>query len=658
MTTDVSTLHEEERYRAMLGLDPAQPGTLEALIGGLHDGSWRVRRAAAESFKRLPGLSQVALRLVAVLGERGETGARNAAAEALVGLGDAAVPPLIRLLSHPDPDQRKFAADILGQMGRRGAESALIQALDDVDLNVRVSVVEALGRVGTEVGARALERLLKDNELLLKLSVLEALTQLQWPPPLPVVVPLLADPRLQRSAYRVLGLIPQISATALIGRGLGAVLRSVREAALGALGTQASVADAALRAEIDAQARNALKRLPSAVEFVAQAFESDDLYVRTGALVAAGALRDPSLGILVAEAAREDRLLREVIRTLSRLGSEAGRELLSRMAELSLPARAAAAQALLEMVDPSYVPALSALLEWAEDDLRAVAVKALGRTQSPDAVAPLVALLDEPALAGSAVRALGVLSGGCRDVVLKALEGVMESRPTPAAVAAYAYAGGTTALPTLRRLARDADPLLRAAALEGAMEVDPAVGLELARAALTDEAAPVRAAGARVVGRVGDASAGAMLRRGLQDEDISVRLAAVEALGEISAADRAADLESLVRHPDGALAGRAIRALARMGTVRPEVLRDAVRHADSEVVKAALQAGAVSAEGVALAVELLGHPGWDVRATAARVLGDSGGRESLEAVRAALASEQDALARRALTDAVDRLSKR
>jgi HEAT repeat protein len=658
VTTNVSTLQEEERYRALLGLDPAAPGTLEVLIAGLHDESWRVRRAAAEGMKRLPAPTQVATRLVAVLGERGETGARNAAAEALVGLGDAAVPPLIQLLRHPDPDQRKFAADILAQMGRRGAEGALIQALNDADLNVRVSVIEALGRVGTEVGARALEQLLKEDELLVKMSVLEALTLLQWPPPLPVMVPLLNEPRLRRSAYRVLGLIPQIAATELIGRGLGSEVRSVREAALGALGTQASVADAALRAEIDAQARNALKRVPNAVEFVAQAFESDDLYVRTGALVAAGALREPSLGILVAEAAREDRLLREVIRTLSRLGAEAGRELLSRMAELSLPARAAAAQALLEMVDPSYVPALSALLEWAEDDLRAVAVKALGRTQSPDAVPPLVALLDEPALAGAAVRALGVLSGGCREVVLKALESAMEIRPTPATVAAYAYAGGTGSLPTLRRLARDADPLLRAAAMEAAVDVDPTVGLELARAALADEAAPVRAAGARVVGRVGDASAGALLRRALQDEDIAVRLAAVEALGEISAADRASDLEDLVRHPDGALAGRAIRALARMGAVRPEVLREAVRHADSEVVKAALQAGAVSAEGVALAVELLSHPGWDVRATAARVLGDAGGRESLEAVRAALASEKDALARRALTDAVDRLSKR
>ncbi len=76
-------------------------------------------------------------------------------------------------------------------------------------------------------------------------------------------------------------------------------------------------------------------------------------------------------------------------------------------------------------------------------------------------------------------------------------------------------------------------------------------------------------------------------------------------------------------------------------------------------MKAALQAGAVSAEGVALAVELLAATLAGTCAPRRRACsGDSGGRESLEAVRAALASEQDALARRALTDAVERLSRR
>ncbi|MFY1825628.1 HEAT repeat domain-containing protein, partial [Myxococcus fulvus] len=131
---------EEERYRALQELDPRREGILDVLVTGLHDESWRVRHAAATGLQRLTPPEQVASRLVAVLGERGETGARNAAAEALSGLGTAALAPLVKLLGHVDPDQRKFAADILGQLGLGAAELPLVQAMEDPDLNVRVSV--------------------------------------------------------------------------------------------------------------------------------------------------------------------------------------------------------------------------------------------------------------------------------------------------------------------------------------------------------------------------------------------------------------------------------------------------------------------------------------------------------------------------------------
>ncbi|WP_164019373.1 HEAT repeat domain-containing protein [Pyxidicoccus trucidator] len=649
---------EEERYRALQELDPGTTGALEVLVAGLHDESWRVRHVAAETLKRLPSSRDVAERLIRVLDERGETGARNAAAEALAGLGGAALGPLVRLLSHPDPDQRKFAADILGQLGQRTAEMPLVQALEDPDLNVRVSVSEALGRVGGEHSARALEALLADPEPLLRLSALEGLALLRRPPPLHVVLALLDDSRLQRSAFRVLGLVPQVVATERICQGLASGVRSVREAALGALGTQVTLAESVRRGEIEAVVLAALRRLPDAGERLAQALEAEDVTVRAGALVAAAALGEPSLALPVAEAAREDRLLREVLNTLSRLGPEGGRALLGHMADLSSPARAAAAEALVDLVDADSVTALCALLEWAEDDLRAVVVRALGRTRSPEAVPPLVDLLVDPALAGAATRALGVLAGSNRAAVLAALEAAVARRATSAAVAALARVGGAPALPALRQLARDAEPTWRAAAVEAVSEVDGGVGRELARAALADEAMQVRISGVRAMGRLGGPEAGALLRPALHDEDVSVRLAAVEAVGACGAVDRATDLEVLVRHPDGALAVAAVRALSRLGLAVPGVLRNAASHPDAEVVKAALSAGAETEEGVSLALSLLGHPRWDVRAAAARVLGDSGGPECLDAARLALEAEADALARQTLSDAVERLSRR
>lgn len=649
---------EEARYRALQDLDPRGENLLEVLIAGLHDESWRVRHAAADGLQRLstPAPAEVAARLVRVLGERGETGARNAAAEALSGLGLEALGPLVSLLGHVDPDQRKFAADILGQLGRREAEASLVQALSDVDLNVRVSVAESLGRVGGEHAARVLERLLGDSEPLMRLSALEGLASLKQPPALSVVEPLLNDARLRRSVFRVLGLIPRAEATEHLGVGLSSEARSVREAALAALGTQAALMTSELRGEQDAVIREALLRLPDARARLARALEAEDVAVRAGALVAVAASGDASLAVPVAEVAREDRLLRDVLSTLGRLGPEGGRVLLAAMAELSAPARAAAVESLVDLVDPSSVTPLCALLEWAEDDLRGVVVRALGRTRSAEAASPLVDLLRDSVTAGAATRALGVLAGSCRSAVVAALQDAVERRATPAAVAVLARVGGRPSLPLLRRLARDEDPRWRAAAVDVAGEVDGGVGRELARAALADEAAPVRAAGVRAMGRLGGSDAGALLRPALQDEDVFVRRVAVEAVGESGASDRAADLEALVRHPDGALARASVRALSRLGLMGMRVLREASEHPDPEVVKAVLSA--VSGEGLALAVSLLEHPHWDVRAAAARVLGESGGPECLEPVRRALEAETDVLPRQALADAVARVSRR
>ncbi|WNG56637.1 PBS lyase [Archangium gephyra] len=650
---------EEARYRALLELDASAEGARETLVAGLHDESWRVRRAAAEGLTRVPERDQVVERLISVLGERDETGARNAAAESLSGMGLEAVGPLVRLLGHVDPDQRKFAADILGQLGQSQAEDALVQAmLEDTDLNVRVAAAEALGTLGGKVAARALERILYDPEPLLQLSALESLAALRHPPPLPEVVRLLGNPTLKRSAYRVLGLIPQVAATELVCRGLGAESRSTREAALVALGTQAGLAEPSLRPEMEAAVRLALKRLPEAMGWVASALESDDIELKAGALVAAAALREPQLAPLVAEVAQEERLMPEVMRTLAYFGPETGRELLASMDRLSFPAREVAGHMLVELVDATFVPELVQMLDWGEVDLKAVAVQALGRTSSLEAVEPLAQLLSHPELAGPAARALVMLAANFSRQVVQALESALEHGAEPVVLGALVRVGGTAMLPLVRRTAREASVPLRATAVEVLAAVDPVGGLELARQSLSDESSRVRTAAVRVLGQVGDRTMAGLLKQALADEALEVRLAALEAVGECGAVDRVADLEALVPHPDGAIAYRAVQALARLGALHDEVLRKAVGHGDHEVVKAALMAGAASTEGVSLAVGLLGHASWDVRAAAARVLGDSGGPECLPATRAALAAEMDSLARRALVDAVERLSGR
>src|SRR5512137_799115 len=127
---------EETRYRELMELDLGAQDAPERVCAALADESWRVRKAAAGRVRELARPGEAIGGLLALLARRGEPGPRNAAAEALAKVGAPALPALLQLLGHPDPDQRKFAAEILGQSAQPRAEPALVAALEDADANV------------------------------------------------------------------------------------------------------------------------------------------------------------------------------------------------------------------------------------------------------------------------------------------------------------------------------------------------------------------------------------------------------------------------------------------------------------------------------------------------------------------------------------------
>jgi HEAT repeat protein len=647
---------EEERYRALLSVRLSDGNALEQLVGGLYDESWRVRKAAANLVAQLGRREEVVLRVMKVLGDRDQTGARNAAAEALGRMGTIAGGPVIELLRHDDPDQRKFAADILAEIRPPEAVPPLVNALDDRDANVRVSAAEALGKIGGEVAGRALERALTKGELLLRLSVLEALRNLRRPPTLEMLAPLLEEPRLRKSAYRLLGLIATSQATVQICRGLTSESRIVRESALAALALQRAATPVDHRAAQEECVRELFQqRPPGLVDAVIAALEQDDLDVRTGALIGAAALRDPLLAPLVAEAANDPRLAEEATWTLVKLGAAGGRELLNRMISLSAPARAVAAEALERVSDPTLIESFTVLLASTEPELVDSAIRALGRSQSLQAVAVLAPLLASSETVGPAARALISLASTFRAPVLEALEGAVGRKASPAVVFALAKVGGAAAFATLRKTIRHPAAEVRAASAEVACELGGEPSLELLRSALADEETPVRRAAAIALGKLAPTSAETLLRVALGDPEIEVQAAAIEAAGESGTSQVAGDLEGLV-NGDALRALHAVRALARLGRLNAAVLSQAASHSDAEVVKEALLQGVAMSRELDLATQLLGHARWDVRAAAARVLGTSGGPAALRALRVALGREADPMAREAISEAMSLLS--
>lgn len=657
MSSAVSSAMEEERYRRLLALDLRAEGVLGRLEEALSDQSWRVRKAASERFAQLPGGAEVTQALIRVMGMRELTGARNAAAEALVHLGGRAVEPVLAvLLGHEDPDQRKFAADVLGQIGAREAAGPLLAAVaQDADMNVRAAAAEALGGIGGEEAVRGLEAAFASGKELLRACALEALIRLGAPPPLPSLVPLLDDPGLRRAAYRALGLVKQPAAFELLARGLTSRFRATREAALAALGVAWSHGPDDQRAELEKAIFVSARKV--AVAVIVSALEGDDPELKIGALVLAGALEGNQPAEAVAEAARDDRAVPAAIHALSRLGTAAGRALLPELAQLSAPARAVACEALMGMADQSWVPPLVDLLGSGEPDLQRFAARALGRTGSEGALWPLLSALSDVSLGKTAAASLALLGAVHPERVIQELRVVMDAHPAPAAVWVLAKLGGDSARAALRKALSDPDAAVRAAAAEAAGDAPAPLGLELLRQALADEAAAVRAAAARGLGRLPEGGE-ELIQLALRDPDPQVQLAAVESAGEARVRSVAPVLGRMVAADDGLRASRALRALARVGGLSEEHLRVALAHRDPEVIKEALACGAALAGAAPLSAGLLGHERWDVRVAAARALRTCGTSAELPAVRAALEAEADSMVRAALAEAAAQLASR
>lgn len=644
----------EARYRRVQELDVASTG-VSPLLEALFDDSWRVRRLAADRLSALESKDALVTSLLEVLARRGQTGARNAAATALAHLGPTVVPPLLGLLQHPDPDQRKFAADILGELQRAEATDGLIAALADGDPNVRLSAAEALGKTGGQRAQRALEQLLREPDPLLQVGALEALTALDAPPPLPMLVPLLASPLTRRSAFRLLGRVRHRAAAVLVVRGLRE--RTTRDAALLALGG----ATASLGPEVEAELAASLAGVPDAAAWLTRCLGSEDQERRVGALHLVRAVRMPELAPQVAEAASGGDASPLALAVLLSLGTPGLVALLESdppaILSLSREGRAVASEAVVELASPRFVGPLTALLESGEPELGEVAVRALGRCASLAAREPLLRALDDDALAAVASRALVQLAQVHPAAVREALAARVEGRLQPHLVRCWANVAGPGALQAIRRALHDESEGVRAAAAQmagvSALEAPGLLGL-----AVVDESVRVRRGAARGVAGLSPSAGRPLLERLLADREPTVLSLATTAALESGAAWALPRLLELTSHPDAAVVLGATQALLGLGGADDDTLSRLARHPDGEVVKLVLGEAAWAAVVIDEARRALTDPRWDVRIAAARALGVGGDGTHLTDLTRARATESEPLADEALARAIEALGRR
>jgi len=183
-------------------------------------------------------------------------GADTAVAEALVGLGDRAVPELRRTLQTGYTQVGQAVVRVLSRIGTPAALEALGATLGARDVLVRLAAVQALGRTSSPAAARLLAPALSDHNPSIRRAAIAALGDLQSAE---------AAPELSRTALRSPGLFArsvgdQIEAICSLGKiGGGRAIETLSRAL-----KRRSLFAAAKTDEIRLAAAAALKRIGTA----------------------------------------------------------------------------------------------------------------------------------------------------------------------------------------------------------------------------------------------------------------------------------------------------------------------------------------------------------------------------------------------------------
>lgn len=656
----------------------------ELVFAGLSDVDWRVRKQAVQVL-RDGDLSQTQLaRLARVLLPGDDVGLRNAAVQAIGAHGEAAVSAIAEVLSLLDEDGLKLALEALALTQHESAMTSLGTLARHADPNVRAAAIEAVASVGpvaTEAAAALLEEALDEPDPFLKLVTLDVIRRLGLAPSWEKLRELLSDPVLCPTGLEL---------AARLGEPLSAP-HFVRE-------LERALAPSSRKPGLDPQEPEL-----RALRYLARYLETSEEAVLA---------TKSALGGLSARA--RDRLLELCA---ARGDSASGREALIALAaagdlriaplvleRLEDEALAGSAHRVIELLGEAMAPVLLQWLEDPNDDLRATAVHFLAAIaeQNPrgEVRSALQALDDSsPRVMRAWVEAMVRL--GDEEGLVRALEWFDGETPATvrrgATLAALALAERSPA--RAAEFARGVAPgqaraeavcwLLSAA--EGAL-LSPREDVEFLIAAMSSPLVPTRVAALSALSRGGRAGALDAIVFALGDESSEVQVAAIRALGRLRDGEGGSpgtavlvDLAS--RHPDSELELEALRALGQtgdlaalhfivsrvksasalvavaaveaLGAFEPrrflDTLVSALRHADSEVVKAALHALSrlqELPEGPVL--ECLEHPVWDVRRLAADVLGSHPSASAREALARHLAGEGESVVREAIVRSLGR----
>ena len=614
---------EEAQHRRVSGLQPDAPDALAVLIESLGHTSWRVRKASLEAVDRMRQQPRLVGALIDGLASHDNAGLRNACAEALVQLGEQAVPEVATKLRTPDLDQRKFIVEVLGLIGTRSARQSLLGALDEADSNVRSAVIDSLGQIGgPEVVHELTARLLdKPDDLQLAVYVLDALARLRARLPSAQLLTWLKHRQLARFVYPLLGLSQDKAAFAPLVDGIVASSRGIRRVALPALVCLADELGPVYEAEI-AQMLRGRADISVALN---EALQEEDSKVAESAVTLLGLSCNARDAVTMLQTCSSRGFLQAGMTAVGRLGSQVVGPLLDALDLVDTQTQLVFLDAIEFVGDGGAVPELLKLSRSSSSYTAGAAMRALGRLAGPESIEPLmqVARSEESELVRQAVFALGGIGARHPEAVAQTVRHAVQAGDLqPAWIAVLGSIGRDTDIDVVIASARHQSAEVRVAAIDAARAYGSRIPETTLLQAMHDSESTIRAAAARALSAYRTEASLAALLEAMRDMDPWVVAEAAQALGARGGRSAVQALQLAANSSVALVAIAALQALSRLEPQGLEsTLRKALRHADPEVVREALGVVAsLDVDFVADALtEGLRHRAWGVRLFAASV---------------------------------------
>lgn len=637
----------------------------------LGDRDWRVRKTIVEGFLRSPR-DQVIRSLIGALRDPENAGKRNSATEALVRIGEPAIPYLIyELEREEDLDVRLSLVNLLGDLRNDEAYEVLLAVLPrETDVNIVSAVVASIGKYRRASSIPMLLETLRSDDLWLKFHVVEALGEIGDRSALPAILPLYAEKSLRKPILEAIGKIADVGTVnfllKLVVQEEKLNLTALRALIRIAEADKPRVIERAERSLIQRRFRESFPR-EKIIPLVEHLYSTPKRDVRAFILKILGWTGDERALKVLLESLEDPETAEVAAQALVDFGPSATDAILDKLRSTdedevtSLLLRVISASS-----PPESVATVITFLDHANPMVRRLAIEILGGIADASTVDYLLAKLDDSDVAcqQSAVNSVCELTRKVpsqKAGVINRIRRLLASPSVPVklnSLSIYVTTLGEGYHEELLLASKAEDEVIRqkAVILMGSFSEERfADQLVLS---LTDESPAVRVSAINSIVAIRPAKGIDPLISALDDSDLWIRTAAAQALGEYR--DERA-IEPLVRHLNTDVTPVKIASIEALGKssdqrIGPVLLR-CVDDQDLEIRRAAILALArVEGEEVfRRLMDTLGSEDWRLRAAAAGALGTRGDRRALDALHRLLNSDPDSYVQQSVVQALDQM---